>query len=80
MKLLTIRQKNLKFKKSLLEPENTSDSMFDELIDKMKTLKEAINDREHDDDEVSWSDFYDDELPPHYWGEDGNELIFQDFD
>ena len=65
--------------KRLLEPEDAEDSMLDELIERIKTVKEAITDLDKNE-EVSCSDFYDDddELPPYYWGgEDGNEIIFQ---
>lgn len=68
--------------KRLLEPQEPADSVFDDLIEKIKTVKEAVNNlSRNDEEEVSWSDYYDDEIPEHYWGgEDGNELIFLDND
>ena len=31
------------------------------------------------DEEASYSEYYDDDIPPHYWeGEDANEIIFYD--
>ena len=65
-----------------MEPQEPADSVFDDLIEKIKTVNEAVNNlSRNDEEEVSWSDYYDDELPAHYWGgEDGNEIIFLDND
>ena len=66
--------------KRLLKPQEPADSVFNELIEKIRILKEAVNNLgRNDDEEASWSDCFDVELPAHYsGGEDGNEIIFLD--
>ena len=64
--------------KNLLEPD-CEESEFDELIQMVKTAKEAIENlnksTEYDDD--YYEDLMNDDLPQYYWGgEDGNEIIF----
>ena len=69
--------------KNLLEPEKADDTVIDELIEKIKTLKLALGNLHKDDDETAWSEYDDDDddLPPHYWGgDDGNEIIFYECD
>ena len=73
----------LKALKELLEPEKADDTVFDELIEKIKTLKVALENLNKDDDvdETAWSEYDDDDLPPYYWGgDDGNEIIFYEWD
>ena len=69
MKLWMIEKVNAL--KRLLEP------VLYDLIDKLETVKDAINNLNIDDEEATWSDYYDDEIPPYYWGwVDCNENIF----
>ena len=66
--------------KSLFEPKNNEErdlSKFDDLIKIAKENKDIIEniEKEAHDDEHSYEDYFDDNLPIHFYGEDG-ELIF----
>ena len=74
----------LKAVKKVLDPDSELEgyvSPFDQIINMAKDTKEAIDNinkmREEKDD---YDDYYEDEdeLPPHYYGEEGEILFFDD--
>ena len=65
--------------KRLLEPFSSDVSIFDELAEKIKTLQDALEKVDDDEDYSYYEDYDDDSLTPHYWGgDDGHELFFYD--
>ena len=69
--------------KSLLEPnnENVEPSQFDDLIKQAENYKQAMDNlvNNQEDDDHLYEDYFDDDLPRHFWGgDDGNELFFED--
>ena len=70
--------------KKMLDPEAETEgrtSQFDELIELAKTSRDIIenrkNEKEEGFDDDDYLDYESDDLPRHYYGEDG-ELIFED--
>ena len=68
--------------KKMLDPKAETEcriSKFDELIDMVKTSRDIIESMESKKEEEAddYLDYEDEDLPRHYYGEDG-EIIFED--